>query len=111
MPNRINEIVLTFAKQVKEILGDSLSKIIVYGSYARGDFNDRSDIDIMILVTLDGQQIKKIENDILDLAFDIDMEMGIEISPIIKNEEEYEYWVEDLPFYRNIRKEGVLIAG
>ena len=38
------------------------------------------------------------------------MGTGIEISPVIKNEEQYEYWVDTLPFYRNVRDEGVVIS-
>ena len=46
------EILQIFSRSVKMILGKSLSKIIVYGSYARGDYREDSDIDIMILTTL-----------------------------------------------------------
>ena len=46
------EILQFFSRSVKMILGKSLSKIIVYGSYARGDYREDSDIDIMILTTL-----------------------------------------------------------
>ena len=45
------------------------------------------------------------------MAFDIEIDTGIDISPIIKNEEQYEYWVDTLPFYRNVRDEGVVING
>lgn len=34
---------------------------------------------------------------------------GWEMS-IIKNEVHYEYWVDTLPFYRNIQQEGVVVA-
>lgn len=43
------------------------------------------------------------------MAFDIEMGSGIHISPIIKNEDQFEYWVEALPFYRNVRDEGIEI--
>ena len=46
------EILQIFSRSVKMILGKSLTKIIVYGSYARGDYREDSDIDIMILTTL-----------------------------------------------------------
>ena len=47
-----------------------------------------------------------LKNDIYALAFDVEMSTGIELSPIIKNEKQYEYWVDTLPFYRNVRNEG-----
>ena len=46
------DIILEFSGQVQRILGDSLTKVILYGSFARGDYTDNSDIDIMILTTL-----------------------------------------------------------
>ena len=110
MPENIRVIVYQFSQDVKRILGDKLTKIIVYGSYARGDDRENSDVDIMILTKLSEEEIRAIKNDIYDLAFEVEMSTGIELSPIIKNEEQYEYWVDTLPFYRNVRDEGVVVA-
>ena len=57
----ISDIVLEFATDLKTILGQNLSKIILYGSYARMDYDASSDVDIMILVTLSDEEIKKLE--------------------------------------------------
>lgn len=65
-------------------MGSKLTKVIVYGSYARGDYNSSSDVDVMILVKMSDNEIKKIENQVYDLAFDIEMDTGVDISPIIK---------------------------
>ena len=35
--------------------------------------------------------------------------MGINISPVIKNRKQFEYWVDTLPYYRNVRDEGITI--
>ena len=109
IPDRIHNIVYQFSQELKKIIGKNLSKIIVYGSYARGDYNCNSDVDIMILVKMSNSDIKKIENQVYDLAFEIEMNTGIDISPIIKNESEYEYWLDTLPFYKNISDEGVVL--
>lgn len=111
MPDDIRNVVFKFSLQLRNLLGSSLSKVILYGSYARGDNHDHSDVDVMILVKMTDAEIKRIENDVYDMAFDIEMETGIDISPIIKNEKQYEYWVDTLPFYRNVRDEGVVING
>lgn len=111
MPNTISNIIYGFSVQLRRLLGNDLSKIILYGSYARGDFRENSDVDVMVLVKLSPEEIEKIEESVFDLAFDIEMEHGIHVSPIIKNEDQFEYWVDVLPFYRNVRNEGVEING
>lgn len=107
----VNEIIMEFSKGVKEILGSNLSKIILYGSYARGEQRDNSDVDLMILTSLVDTEINKLEPTIFDLAFEIEMKYFIDISVIIKNEEHFRYWLGALPFYDNVEREGVVING
>jgi len=111
VPNTIRDIIFGFSVQLRRLLGNDLSKVILYGSYARGDFEAESDVDVMVLVKLSQEEIEKVEEAVFDVAFDIEMDHGIHISPIIKNEEQFEYWVDVLPFYQNVKKEGVLISG
>lgn len=110
MPDNVSIIVYRFTQELKRILGAKLSKVIVYGSYARGDYRENSDVDIMILVKMSDDEIRQVKNTIYDLAFDFELGTGIDISPIIKNEDQYEYWVDTLPFYRNVRDEGVVVS-
>ena len=107
--NTTHDIILDFSRQVKRILGDKLSKVILYCSYARGDYRENSDVDIMVLTTLTDDGIKKIETSIFNLAFDFLMEYGIDISVIIKNEEHFVHWLGALPFYDNVEKEGIVL--
>ena len=110
MPVHIADIIESFAKSVRKMLGNSLDSVIVYGSYARGDYSELSDIDIMLLVSLGEEEIKKISDQISDLAFDFMMKYGVDISPIITNIDHFNYWVDNLPFYRNVRDEGVRLS-
>lgn len=64
-------------------------------------------MDAMILVDLPEREIKKMENDVYDIAFEIEMNAGIDISPVIKSQAQYEHWVNVVPFYRNVREEGL----
>ena len=107
----VHEVIYEFSQQVKMILGNKLSKVIMYGSYARGDNNENSDVDIMVLTTLTEDEIERIETTIFNLAFDFQMEYGLDISVILKNEEHFNRWLGALPFYNNIEKEGVLLHG
>ena len=109
IPRSIEILIYKFAQTIQLLLGSELYAIILYGSYARGDYNNNSDIDIMILVELPETEIKKIENDIYDVAFEIEINTGINISSVIKNRAQFEYWVDTLPYYRNVRDEGITI--
>ena len=110
MPQRIQTELEEFMILVKECFGQNLKSVIVYGSYARGDYDEHSDIDIMILVTLSEDEIKRAENCIFDGAYDLELKYGKSLSPVIKNQEFFEYWSDTLPFYRNVKMEGVKIA-
>ena len=87
MPENIRSIIYRFSQELRHILGDKLTKVIVYGSYARGDFQENSDIDIMILVKMSDEEIRLVKNDIYDLAFEFEINTGIEISPGVSGRE------------------------
>lgn len=111
MPNNVQKIINDFLKKVETVLGSRLRKIILYGSYARGDYNKSSDIDIMILTDLNNVEIEQYRNTISDIAFDIELETGFIISPLIKNIEKYNDRIDVVPFYMNVNKEGVILHG
>lgn len=111
MPDIISNIICDFAIQVRNLLGNKLSKIILYGSYARGDYQNNSDADIMILVKdMSNDEIRVVEETLCDFAFDMELETGLHISALIENEQHFESWERTLPFFANVRKEGVVIS-
>ena len=63
--------------------------------------------DVMLLVSLGEEEIKRISDQVSDLAFDFMMKYGVDISPVITNTDHFNYWVDNLPFYRNVRDEGM----
>lgn len=83
-----------------------MKQIILYGSYARGDFRPDSDIDIMILLDLSDMDIKKYRHQLSDMTFDFNMDFDVEIKSIAKSEEYYRKWMASYPFYSNIANEG-----
>lgn len=59
MPVIINNLLGQYVNEIRNIYGERLKSVILYGSYARGDFNSDSDIDIMILVDLPDIEIEQ----------------------------------------------------
>ena len=111
MPADIRRIILEFARDMNKIFDKQLRQVIIYGSYARGDFNENSDVDVMILVSMPEETIRQHTDQVSDCAFDYLMRYGIDISPIVKNEDHFNYWADNLPYYRNVRNEGVIVNG
>ncbi len=74
-----------------------------------GDYNESSDIDIMILTDLDNEELEEYSEKIVDFAYDIEWnnDFRINLSPIIKNIDNFNYWLEAMPFYMNVQKEGI----
>ena len=105
------EILNKFNVDAQDILGGYLVRTIMYGSYARGDFRENSDIDLLFLTTSSDEEIREQENRLYDLAFDYEMDYGVNISVIVKNRDHFEYWLGALPFYDNIEREGVVLHG
>ena len=68
MPDSISNILLGLARQIKSLLGNNLSKVIVYGSYARGDYRENSDVDVMIPVMVVPLEILQISLDWLSIS-------------------------------------------
>ena len=52
MPGNMQNLIKQYVNEIKQIYGTHLRQIILYGSYARGDFRPDSEIDIMILLDL-----------------------------------------------------------
>lgn len=107
MPRVLKEILQKYVEDVHEIYGEKLKTIILYGSYARGDFRTDSDIDIMILVDLSDDEIRSKGHALSDLTFDYNFDNDLEIMPIVKNLDHFNKWLRAYPFYNSVRNEGV----
>ena len=84
------------------------AKVILFGSYARGDYNEESDVDLLIL--LDKAQITyDDEKRVSRPLFMLEIGMGISISPMIYSKDFWENKHKVTPFYENVNREGLLL--
>lgn len=107
MPENLKEILDKYVDDVHGLYGNRLKAVILYGSYARGDFGPDSDIDIMILVDLSDEEIRKKGRTLSDITFDYNFDNDLQIMPIAKNLGHFNKWIRAYPFYNNIKREGV----
>lgn len=83
--------------------------LILYGSYARGDQREDSDIDLLILVNKDKDKMTyDEESKITHPLYTIEFELGTVICPMVYTRKA---WANHrvTPFYENVNKEGIVL--
>jgi len=111
MQKAMQNLIEQYVEAIKKIYGSHVRQIILYGSYARGDFRADSDIDIMILLDMSDLELKAYGNQLSYMTYDFNMDYDLDIKPIAKSESHFNKWVMNYPFYANIHKEGVVLYG
>lgn len=98
----INQIKTTISKI------DPTAILILYGSYARGDYNANSDLDLLVLIDKDivtRMDQKRIKYPLYEIEF----ETGMIISPLVFSKKEWEFKHKKTPFYENVNREGLIL--
>lgn len=104
------ELIKTLHKmsiELDKIYGKYLVKIVLYGSYARGEQTDESDVDIAVV--LKKGNTEKMHDAMTNVIVDYEIEQGVTFSVIPIEYENYIEWNKTLPFYKNIDKEGIVL--
>ena len=108
---RINAVGREVLQAAKDTLGDRLEKVILFGSYARGDFDADSDIDFCILANVPRNEATKWRRDINSRIPGIDLEYDMLVSLHVINSTMFYNHIDVLPFYKNVLREGVELGG
>ena len=94
--------------RLHERYGDDLLRVVLFGSKARGDFDEESDLDLLIVVRMDENDYRKHWHQILDDTWEIELEHGIVTTMLIKSFESYAKILHDgLLIALNIERDGV----
>ena len=108
-----NEIIQRVTRKVVDravdAFGDRINRIILYGSYARGDFTPESDVDVMILINCKHEELSEYRRTIAKIASDISLDDDIEVSVVLEDIYTYQRWLNTLVFYQNVDKDGVVL--
>lgn len=110
MNDRVSMILSEAVSAYRNIFGDTLVQVILYGSYARGDYDEESDIDLVALVRCDRETISEKTSAMAKFSSDLDLSYGIMVSPSAVPYDEFVQYRSDLPYYANIAKEGVVLS-
>ena len=100
----IEPILNEVKEHLKKIYGKKLKQIILYGSYARGEASEGSDIDLIILLSDMADPITEREK-FFDVICRLDLKYDTVISVLPLKENQYR--VRRLPLIANVKKEGI----
>lgn len=109
MPQMIHTLLTQYLSEVQKIYGAHLKSVILYGSYARGDYTPDSDVDIMLLVDLVAEEADVYSDALAELGYEYNVNYNIWVMPVVKNLQHFKQWVAAYPFYTNVQKEGVIL--
>lgn len=104
---QLMKALLHMSIDLKAVYGEYLVKIVLYGSYARGEQTDESDVDIAVI--LKEGNTEKMHDTMTDIVVDYELEQGVTLSVIPIEFEQYKVWSKTLPFFKNIDREGIVL--
>lgn len=96
-----------FVARARGTLGNHLIDLRLFGSVARGDASPDSDIDVLVVVQPDERRVA-LENQIIDIAFDVNLEHNVYIAPHVVTPAilEHPVWKET-PFLKTVTREAI----
>jgi len=104
---QIEKAIQALKKELINRFGSDV-ELRLFGSVARGDYQERSDIDILVILPVPVNNA--VEEQVFDMAYDIELEYSLVIGTIVYSKE---FWYSEraagMPLYKNIQREGLSI--
>ena len=101
-----SEIISRFAERLRSLYGARLKQVILYGSFARGEATDASDIDLAVVLGGEVDPVNEIDT-MIDIVADLNLEHNVLIS--IYPVSETDYASINSPLLMNLRREGIAV--
>ena len=102
----------TFVARLHQRYGDDLLRVRLFGSKARGDSHEESDLDLLVVVRMKDGAYRQYWREIVDISAEIELEYGCVTSLIIKSESDYARMRQhQLLLARNIEQDGIDLCG
>lgn len=107
--NELDRILTKILHAYESVYGEAIVEVLLYGSYARGDFESHSDVDIVAIVKGERTFLQEELKKIWEVSFELEIDYETIISPTVIPFDEYKEYQDCIPYYQNIKKEGVRI--
>lgn len=106
MDQALGAVLSELRRRLQDLYGERLSRVVLYGSQARGEGLAGSDVDVLIVLRGDVSACVEIGRTCA-LVADLSLQHGVAIVPSFISEDRYE--TEQSPLLLNVRREGVPI--
>ena len=87
-----------------------LKQTFLFGSYARGDQDEESDIDVMALVDMPMERLAGYRRTISSLSTELDLKYDVFLSIILQDVDTFHRYADALPFFQNVIREGISVG-
>lgn len=105
---RIQPMLETFINKLKPIYGEALKRVILFGSYARGEEHEESDVDIFLLLDMTEDEIGSKDHELSRAQFEMNcIDPTLDLQPVTVPLARFCKWKSVHPFYINVMEEGV----
>ena len=93
-----------FKAELRNLYGERLKNVLLYGSYARNEATPESDIDVMVVLTGEVAPGREIDR-MIDVITEINLKYGVLLAVVPVAEETYRQI--NSPLLLNVRREGI----
>lgn len=107
---QLTQIMHQLIQSVNELCSNRLTDAILFGSYARLEADDESDIDVMLLFDLPREELISYRRVLAQITGDLLYDYGVVVSPIMESKHFFDRNRASYPFFANIDKEGIRYA-
>ena len=109
--NLIDRVVLEFSEMIQKNIGEDVVQCRLFGSCARGDYNDYSDIDLALLTKCNREESEQYTDILIDIVTELAMKYFVVINALCIPFDEYEEKKSWYDFFANIEEEGQVVYG
>lgn len=105
------EILNETYRRCQDVFPGGIHDAYLYGSYARGDFDNEFDVDILLTVDILPDKLSAYRSSIAAISSDLSLAHDVTVSIAVKPLEQFLRFADVLPFYKNVLREGIRCAG
>jgi uncharacterized protein (UPF0332 family)/predicted nucleotidyltransferase len=105
LTGREKRALAAYLRRLEEEYGDTVVRVVLYGSKVRGDCDEESDLDLLVVM---GSDAPRLLEAVSQISFPLKLDYGVALSELVVGASRYD-WMRshEEPLFRNIRDEGV----